>query len=330
MRVGYIGRFKNENYHASGHKRVAGEWQSDLQKKNEYDFYRRTNLLLAALEKKWGKAYAEAGVQGELNWQKIDLSTSHFHLFPRLRLGYQTDKVGEWALSYVQRVIRPYGSFLNVFTDRSDATHIWKGNPNLKDEMIHSVELSYSYATSSFRFSPSLYYRNKKDRIMDRVEDTAESEAIWPKENIGHSQTFGIEISGTWQPFRMLSVCLSGDIYRDEIDGRTIGYGVNKSMLCGDLKGFVNLSITSTTELQLDGFYISDQLTPQGKIKYRSCLNAGISQYFMNRKLRANLSMNNLLDGLEETTIVDTENLKMTQIRNRDAQVTWLTLTYNL
>ena len=165
---------------------------------------------------------------------------------------------------------------------------------------------------------------------MDRVEETAESETIWTKENIGHSQTLGIELSGTWQPFRMLSVCLSGDIYRDEIDGRTIGYGEKKSMFCGDLKGSLNLGITSTTELQLDGFYISDQLTPQGKIKHRSSLNVGISQYFMNRKLRANLSMNNLLGGLEETTIVDTENLKMTQIRNRDAQVTWLTLTYSL
>lgn len=345
LRVGYIGRFKDESYHAYGNKLAAGEWQSDPQKENEYNFNRRTNLLLAALEKKWGGFCAEAGVQGELNWQKIDTryqtddvlekipmvkSTSRFHLFPRLKLGYRTDKAGELALSYVQRVIRPYGSYLNVFTDRSDATHVWKGNPDLKDEMIHSVELSYSYATSAFRFSPSLYYRNKKNRIMDKVLDEGENGTIWTKENIGHSQTFGFELSATWQPIRMLSLGLSGDIYRDEIDGRTIGYDRKKSMVCGDIKGSVNISITPTTELQLDGFYISDQLTPQGKIKHRSSVNAGISQYFMHRKLRANLSINNIFNGLEETTIVDTKDLQMTQVRNRDAQVTWVTLTYNL
>ena len=165
---------------------------------------------------------------------------------------------------------------------------------------------------------------------MDRVEDAGESGTIWTKENIGHSQTFGFELSGTWQPVRMLLIGLSGDIYRDEIDGRTIGYDEKKSMVCGDVKGSVNISITPTTELQLDGFYISDQLTPQGKIKHRSSVNAGISQYFMNRKLRANLSINNIFNGLEETTIVDTKDLQMTQIRNRDAQVTWVTLTYNL
>ena len=103
-----------------------------------------------------------------------------------------------------------------------------------------------------------------------------------------------------------------------------------RSRCLRDIKGSVNISITPTTELQLDGFYISDQLTPQGKIKHRSSVNAGISQYFMHRKLRANLSINNIFNGLEETTIVDTKDLQMTQVRNRDAQVTWVTLTYNL
>lgn len=331
VRAGYIGRFKEEQYAAHGNKRVAGEWQSDPQKENGYDFNRRTNLWLAALEKRWSRFYAEAGVQGELNWQKIDgHDRTRFHLFPRLKWGYRTDRAGEWAFSYVQRVIRPYGSYLNAFTDRSDATHVWRGNPDLKDEMIHSAELSYSYATSAFRLSPSLYYRNKRDRIMDMVLDEGENGTIWTKENIGHSQTFGFELSGAWQPLRVLSIGFSGDIYRDEIDGRTIGYDEKKSMVCGDLKGSVNIRITPTTELQLDGFYISDRLTPQGKIKHRSSVNAGLSHYFMHRKLRANLSINNLFNGLEETTVIDTKELQMTQVRNRDAQVTWLTLTYHL
>ena len=50
----------------------------------------------------------------------------------------------------------------------------------------------------------------------------------------------------------------------------------------------------------------------------------------MNRKLRANLSVNNLFDSLGETTIIDTEKLQMTQVRDRDARVAWLTLTYSL
>lgn len=129
---------------------------------------------------------------------------------------------------------------------------------------------------------------------------------------------------------RILTVGFSGDIYRDEIDGRTIGYDEKKSLVCWDVKGNVNVSITPTTDFQVDGFYVSDQLTPQGKIKGRYSVNAGLSQYFLNRKLCANLSINNIFDSLEETTIIDAPNLEMTQKRNRDARVAWLTLTYSL
>lgn len=137
-------------------------------------------------------------------------------------------------------------------------------------------------------------------------------------------------MSGSWNPVRILTVGFSGDIYRDEIDGRTVGYGEKKSLVCWDVKGNVNVSITPTTDFQVDGFYVSDQLTPQGKIKGRYSVNAGLSQYFLNRKLCANLSINNIFDSLEETTIIDAPNLEMTQKRNRDARVAWLTLTYSL
>lgn len=328
LHVGYIGRFKDETYLAEGNKLANGNWEPDMQKLNDFGFKRRTNLLLASLDKSWDAFYAEVGVQAEMNWQNTDDDT-RTHFYPRVKLAYETGKAGSFALSYTQRAIRPYGVDLNPFVDRSDATYIKKGNPDLKDEFIHSFELSYLYSNNHFRLSPSLYYRNKRNRIMD-IATSSDNETIWQKENIGHSQTLGFELSGTWQPIRILSIGLSGDIFRDEIDGRTIGYDEKKSLVCGDIKGNINIAITPTTELQLDGFYISDQLTPQGKIKHRSSVNAGISQYFMHRKLRANLSINNIFNGLKETTIVDTPDLQIIQVRNRDAQVTWLTLTYNL
>lgn len=342
--AGYIGTFKDEKYNAGGNKKTGGVWGPDIQKENMYQFYRRTNLLYASVVKKWNPFTAEVGVQGELNWQNIkttlnentgdkvpyDETTSRFRVYPRAKFAYHMEKGGEFSLSYIQRAIRPYGADLNPFVDQSDATHIRQGNPDLKDEMIHSLELAYLFTNRTFSLSPSLYYRNKSNRIMDVLREDAKGVEIWQKQNIGHSQAFGFELSGTWRPVRLLAIGFAGNVYRDEIDGRSIGYDEKKSMVCADVKGSVNITITPTTELQIDGFYVSDQLTPQGKIKHRSSVNAGLSQYFFQRKLRANVSINNIFNTLEETTIVDTEALKMTQVRNRDAQVTWLTLTYNL
>ena len=162
------------------------------------------------------------------------------------------------------------------------------------------------------------------------VATQVDDQTIWQKQNVGNSQSVGVDVAANWRPVKWRTVGLAGDLYRDEIDGRTVGYGEKKSMWCGDVKANLNFSITPTTELQLDGFFISDQLTAQGKINSRYTVNAGISQYFLDRKLCANLSVNNLFDSLEETTIIDTPDLQMTQHRNRDACVAWLTLTYSL
>lgn len=328
FKAGYIGRIKEEKYRTETNDINLDDnaWTPVANKSYDYSFKRNTHLLYASVDKRWNRFYAEAGLQGEVNVQKLEESDTRFHVYPRVKLSLQTGKSGSVSLSYLQRVIRPYGADLNPFIQYGDPTHLTQGNPNLKDEFIHAFELSYLLVANSFRLSPAVYYRNKSNRIMEVMKD----ESIWQKENIGHSHALGFELSGNWNPIRILDIGFSGNVYKDQIDGRTIGYKEKKSMVCTDLKGSVSIDITPTTEFQLDGFFISDQLTPQGKIKSHSSVNAGLSQYFMRRKLRANLSINNIFDGLEETTIIDTAKMNMVQVRNRDARVTWLTLTYCL
>lgn len=338
--AGYIGRIKSETYQADAADKKEGAWIPNTGKSDDFSFHRTLHLLYASVAKSWEGFSAEAGLQAEGSWQRMesdriaDLATgqmaskenTRYHLYPHARFSLNTHEGGKISLSYTQRTIRPYGADLNPFVNTSDATHVWQGNPDLKNELIHSVELAYQLSFPTVRISPALYYRNKANRIMDVLA----SETVWKKENIGHSQALGFELSGNWNPIRILNIGLSADIYRDEIDGRNIGFGAKKSLVCGDVKGSIQVRITPTTEFQADGFYISDQLTPQGKIESRYSVNAGLSQYFMHRKLRANLSINNIFDSLGETTLVDTKELQITQVRNRDARVTWLTLTYQL
>ena len=348
FKLGYIGRARNEDYLTAAFDKVDGSFELSPAKSYNYDFNRYLNLIYADVVKNWGAFNAEIGIQAEFShfkmnefspswindpyWQGIkgkENKSSRFHLYPRARFTYEVNKSNRLSLSYQQRVIRPNGSYLCSFLNNSDPTHIIQGNPGLKDEFIHNVELGYQFSAPRFRLTPAIYYRNRTNRIME-VASQVNDETVWKKENIGHSQAVGADLSGSWNPVRILTVGFSGDIYRDEIDGRTIGYGEKKSLVCWDVKGNVNVSITPTTDFQVDGFYVSDQLTPQGKIKGRYSVNAGLSQYFLNRKLCANLSINNIFDSLEETTIIDAPNLEMTQKRNRDARVAWLTLTYRL
>lgn len=330
LKGGYIGRFKKESYDTEARNKGEQGWTPNKQKTYAYDFERSLHLIYASVQKRWNQFTAEAGLQGEFSRQQVEeLKENSFRLYPRVRFDYHLCQHSQLALSYQQRAVRPSGANLSPYTDYSDATHLLQGNPSLQDEWIHVAALNYQLDLSAFRFSTGVFYRNRQDRMME-IATQQEENTFWRLENVGNSQTVGWDVSASWSPVRLLSIGVSGEFYRDEIDGRTAGYGDKKSLVCGDVKGNVNFYLTPTTELQMDAFYISDQLTPQGKVKDRYSVNVGISQYFMDRKLRANLSVNNLFDSLGETTVIDTEALQMTQVRDRDARVAWLTLTYSL
>lgn len=329
--AGYIGRARREHYATDAAAlSAAGGWTPNVQKSYGYGFQRLLNLLYFSAGKRWDRLAVEAGVQGELSHRTVDgEAQDRFHLYPRLRLGYNLHRGGDLSLSYVQRTIRPYGASLNPHVDYSDATHLVQGNPALQDEFVHQLELGYRWERPGFYVAPALYYRNRQNRIMEVAFQEGE-ETLWRKENMGRSRTAGVELSAGWNPWRFLSIGFAGNLYRDEIDGRTVGYGETKSLVCGDLKGNLAFHLSPATELQLDAFYITDRLTPQGKILSRYSVNAGLSHYFLQRKLRATLSVSDLFDSLGETTLIDTPALQMRQVRDRDARVAWLVLTYCL
>lgn len=330
LRSGYIGRHTKENYSTESNNLNEGVWIYNPDKSDLYEFKRTIHVLYASLIKDWNKFSVEAGLQGELSNRKIrNEKYNRFNLYPRISLSYKTNETDRLSLHYQQRVIRPAGKDLNNFIDNSDATHISQGNPDLKDERIHSLELSYSMNMSKFRLTPAVYYRNKDNRIMEVINQVEEL-TIWKKENLGNSQLIGSELYASWNPYHFLSAVFAGNIFRDEIDGRNIGYDEKKTMVCWDIKAALNFHLTSQTELQIDGFYLSDQLTPQGEIGRRYTVNAGISHYLMKRKMRLNFSINNIFDTLEEVTTIHTENMHMKQVRNRDARVSWLSLSYHL
>lgn len=333
---GYIGRLVDDQYTATAEDLKQGAWTPNPASSTDFSFHRVTNLLYASLHARIKRFNLEAGLQAEHTWQEAKnkaqgrlTDDSYFRLYPQARLSYHDHAGGTWLLSYTQRIDRPTSKELNPFIDRSNDIQVVQGNPELKPEMLHLVELSYTYAGDYFRLVPAAYCRYRTDRIMD-VAQTNGADVIWHKENVGNSQAAGVELAAYWYPARFLTVGASGNIFWDQINGKLIGYETDKSMSCWDVKGDIKFSLTPTTELQIDGFYVSDQLTTQGKIKSHYAVNAGASQYLMHRKLRINLSVNNLFDSLKEVTVIDTPGLQLHQERNRDARVAWLSLNYML
>ncbi len=73
----------------------------------------------------------------------LPIRQSFGNLFPNLLLSYNVRGLFPLQLSYSQRIRRPWLQELNPFIDAADPRNISYGNPNLRPELTHSVELSF-------------------------------------------------------------------------------------------------------------------------------------------------------------------------------------------
>lgn len=332
---GYIGRYKCDRYEAAAADLKNGAWVPNSASATGFAFKRTIQLAYASLHADVRRFGLEAGLQAEYARQETRSGSerweqrSYFHLYPQVRLDYTDHAGGKWLLTYTQRIDRPVSKELNPFIDRSNDLQTVQGNPALKPEIQHLGELSYTYAAATVRLVPAAYCRYRTSRIME-VAIPSGNDVVWRKENIGTTQTAGVELAAYWTPWRIFSIGASGNVYWDQINGTLLGYGDDKSMTCWDVKGLLKLALGRNAEVQVDGFYVSGQLTAQGKVEGHYAVNAGASYYLFQRKLCINLSMNDLFDSLEEVTVIDSPTIRLYQERNRDARVGWLSLTYLL
>ncbi len=87
-------------------------------------------------------------------------------LFPSVYLSYKMTDKQEFQLNYTRRVDRPGFFQLFPYTDYSDSLNLSKGNPGLKPQFTHSVEMSYQNTYSGKNtFLASVYYKYTTDLI---------------------------------------------------------------------------------------------------------------------------------------------------------------------
>ena len=173
---------------------------------------------------------------------------------------------------------------MNPFPEYDDPRFIEAGNPNLKPEQIHSVELGYQYKNNKVTFVPTLYYKYTYDaftEISKYINDTA---LLTTFENLSTQQSAGLELIYSQQIKKILTINLSGNIFYDEIDASNLGYVGKKSIISESVKLGTNINITSSTVLQLNSTYRSPTLTPQGKYLSSAVLSLGLRQDLFKKK----------------------------------------------
>ena len=127
---------------------------------------------------------------------------------------------------------------------------------------------------------------------------------------------------------KYLYLNFSANLFYNVIDATNLGYSSNKSTISMDAKLAANLYLTKSTLMQLNAYYRSTRLTPQGEILPRFLLNLGMRQDLLENRLALTITISDLFKTLEWKRKIDTVELYQEVSSKRNSQIIYFGFTY--
>jgi len=337
LEAGYVGEFLTDNitYFGEYYDDNSNEWKTDLAKSNDFVLNQNIHALYATFSHTFDKLSFKAGLRAEQALITSHLLTldsivpnNYFRVYPTLHLSYELTDEQQLQLNYSHRVRRPDGDELNPFPEYSDPRNMEAGNPLLKPEQIHSLEFGYQLKKELFTIQPTIYYRYTYDaftQIQKYINDTVLLRTI---ENLSEDQSLGGEFIATLNAGKFMTLNLSTNGYYHLIDASNLGYSANKSAFAWDSKLGANINITSSTLLQIYGYFRSKRLTAQGWYDPSYYANLGLRQDLFKNKASLIFTVSDVFNSLKSSGTIDTPYLYQKSIQKRVSQIVYLGFTY--
>ena len=293
LEAGYDGQYNREDLDFYGEKfnTVSNIFEIDINRTNRFIYNENIHALYTTYALEGAKLSAMFGLRGEYSDITSKLITtnstipnSYFKLYPSLHLTYKLDEKNEMQLNYSRRVNRPEADELNPFAEYADPTNIRVGNPYLRPEIIHSIELGYKWGNEKFSVLPGVYYRYTYNRFTAITTPLDNNVLITKQENLSSDQAIGADLVFTARPTDQLNINFIPNAFYNKIDAVNLGYATKKSTITWSANLNASYAIPWGTAIQLNSNYRSARLTPQGKYLPSFVMNIGARQEVLKKK----------------------------------------------
>ena len=158
-----------ENSHmVQYNQKIGDQWHYD-NRSNHFDYEENITAAYANVNKQLGKWSLQGGLRVErtkaagnqrVTSETFDRDTTN--LFPTAFVSYAANKTNNLTVSYSKRIRRPDYQMLNPFIFFADSLVFQKGNPNLRPQYTHNIELSHAFKG---KYITTLAYNSTDDVI---------------------------------------------------------------------------------------------------------------------------------------------------------------------
>jgi outer membrane receptor protein involved in Fe transport len=333
-----IFRYLNADYERANE--VDGEFVIDPLNTNIFNFDEQIHAVYTQYngwtgEKETPKWKYNVGLRAEQVWnngstidESTDFANNYFNLFPSASIFYYTPKQNNVKLSYSRRINRPGLGQLNPFTDITDSLNQRAGNPYLKPELIHSMELGYSHSWQKASLSLTAFYRLRNNAIFPYTVLDSNGVAFTQPMNFGKASTYGVEVIASVNPLSVWSINFTFAAYQVNIDDEGSVAGLLTEQLNWNTKLINNFTLFKNSKLQVIATYSSPSTIPQGESVEVYYVDLGFQQTIMKGKGRLGLAITDIFDTQEYGFITSDDNFTFSRIFKLDTRALMLTFGY--
>jgi hypothetical protein len=294
--------FLTSNYNDTTSEYVLNPAQS-----NDFNYHQDIFSLYNSYQYKLDKWSAKAGLRLERTTIHADFTSvgstidpDYNNLIPSISI-QRSFKSSSISFGYTDRISRPGIYQLNPFVDKSNPQFISTGNPNLKPELNHNIEINYSnFAKSninigiSYNFSRNSIQNVTSLLIDSTISNTADTVTLTTYQNLGSNSRLALNFNLNLTIIKNFSLSLNGQGGIVWLRGSYNGQLYNNSGYTGNAFLNIGYKFGSGFRFGIDAGVFSGDVNLQGKSSGFIYSSYVLSKTFLhNKKATISLVSNN-------------------------------------
>ena len=220
----------------------------------------------------WNSKQNDVWVQNE----KDPFENEYTTLLPSFILSKKIDMMRSLKASYSKRIYRPGMRYINPNVSYTDTLTLTEGNPQLKPEITHQLEIGYNSFAGKYKGSYYIFAKQTYDLIESNVRLSGNN-SITSYENIGENLSVGFNYYGSMK-VGDANLRAGFNLYTYQ----TTSVDLGRVLFNWNMGG--NYDIGKGYKAETFGFFRPPNQTAQGYVPGFSMFSFGFKKDFNNKK----------------------------------------------
>ena len=269
------------------------DWTYNALGSTVYDYYNRIGAVYTEMTFNLGNLGLKAGARYEHTWQRYNqdggntFRTNYGSLVPSASIQYNLGMTSNIGLSYNMRISRPGITYLNPYRNDADPTVLSYGNPDIKVEKSHTINLVYNYFSSKIMLNLTGRFAYTGNGISD-YSFYQDNILHTTYDNIVANTSTGLNAFLMWNAGTKTRFILNGGIDYTDIRSEKLGqhnYGWSGNALLG-----FQQTLPWDLRFSANGVLMSKSYSLQGWNSGISIGTVGLTKTFLDDRLSISIS----------------------------------------